>query len=379
MDGTVSNGGFGIAVDTSGNVYTTGHFSGSVDFDPGAGTAFLTSAGTSYDVFVSKLVPVGGVGEGEGEGGPPPVVTVISILTNDSTPELNGTIDDPNATIRVTVGIQTNHPAVNNGDGTWTLPDNTLSSSADGTHDVEVAATNALGDIGTDATTDELTIDTTGPSVFIGSPSPSSTTTGPVTYTVTYSGADSTTLSAEDVTLETTGTATGTISISGTGVTPRVVTIENITGEGTISISIAAGTAQDLAGNVAPAPEPAAPFDVISDTDGEGEGEVIDTCGILVQGVECTLFQTDDGAQFSLSNYGDFIVGQRVMVRGIYDPSCVTFCGQGQAAFWITPSRYAGLERLRAKVKTRASRNMKTLRPIRMVTAWRTSKSVNSA
>ena len=54
MGGTGFDNGLSIAVDDSGNVYTTGNFEGIVDFDPGEGLVNLTSAG-SYDIFVQKL------------------------------------------------------------------------------------------------------------------------------------------------------------------------------------------------------------------------------------------------------------------------------------------------------------------------------------
>ena len=54
IGGTSQDVGSSIAVDGSGNVYTSGIFTGTVDFDPGTGTSNLTSAGNT-DVFISKL------------------------------------------------------------------------------------------------------------------------------------------------------------------------------------------------------------------------------------------------------------------------------------------------------------------------------------
>src|SRR5690606_15385540 len=48
------NRGNSIAIDDSGNVYTTGHFQGTADFDPGTSTYNLIGAG-GYDIFISKL------------------------------------------------------------------------------------------------------------------------------------------------------------------------------------------------------------------------------------------------------------------------------------------------------------------------------------
>ena len=54
INSTSSIIGHSIIVDVAGNVYITGDFAGTVDFDPGTSTYNLTSAGNS-DIFVSKL------------------------------------------------------------------------------------------------------------------------------------------------------------------------------------------------------------------------------------------------------------------------------------------------------------------------------------
>lgn len=54
LGGSGSDEGYGIAVDGSGSVYTSGFFSSTVDFDPGIGTADLTSSG-GLNFFLSKL------------------------------------------------------------------------------------------------------------------------------------------------------------------------------------------------------------------------------------------------------------------------------------------------------------------------------------
>ncbi len=96
-----------------------------------------------------------------------PVVALDDVLTNDSTPALTGTVNDPTATVVVNVdGVD--YPAVNNGDGTWTLADNTLPALTDGPHTITVTATDAAGNVGND--TAVVTIDTVAPNAPVLDP-----------------------------------------------------------------------------------------------------------------------------------------------------------------------------------------------------------------
>lgn len=108
-------------------------------------------------------------------------------------------------------------------------------------------------------------VDNTPPTVTISGPSLTTTAAGPVDYTVTYADANfnASTLAASDLVLHKTGTADGTLTVSGTGLT-RTVRISNLTGTGTVGISLAAGTASDLAGNLAPAAGPSVTCNVLS-------------------------------------------------------------------------------------------------------------------
>jgi len=58
MGGTQNDQSYSISHDASGNVYTTGYFQGTADFDPGSATSNLTSAG-NYDLFIAKLNTAG--------------------------------------------------------------------------------------------------------------------------------------------------------------------------------------------------------------------------------------------------------------------------------------------------------------------------------
>ncbi|RZA25525.1 MAG: hypothetical protein EOP10_06600, partial [Proteobacteria bacterium] len=86
-----------------------------------------------------------------------PVVTVTTLTTQDNTPPLSGTVDDTSATLSLVLNGVTYTPT-NNANGTWSLADNLVTPLAPGVYNVTLNATDPAGNIGTDATTGELTI-----------------------------------------------------------------------------------------------------------------------------------------------------------------------------------------------------------------------------
>jgi len=169
LTGTVDDPIADVFIVVDGSQYTTTN-NGNGTWTLPQNTIFPALADGVWDVFVEARDPAGNLGHAttsdqltiRTQG---PAVTVDSLATADPTPELTGTVDDPAATVTVTVAAVP-YAAVNNGDGTWTLPNDTIDPAlSEGTYDVAVAATDALGNVGNDATTDELTVDATAPTV----------------------------------------------------------------------------------------------------------------------------------------------------------------------------------------------------------------------
>jgi hypothetical protein len=101
LDASYGDSGYSIAVTDDGNVYTTGAFQGTADFDPGAGVYNLTSVGNS-DIFVSKLDTAGNFVMAWGMGGTGDdygcCIAVSSDGSNYTTGYFQGTGDfDPSA------------------------------------------------------------------------------------------------------------------------------------------------------------------------------------------------------------------------------------------------------------------------------------------
>ncbi|WP_269915926.1 beta strand repeat-containing protein [Alteromonas sp. PRIM-21] len=220
-----------------------------------------------------------------------PIVTINDVTTNDTTPALTGTVDDPTATVVVTIdGVD--YTATNNGDGTWTLADDVVATLAEGSYPTSVTATDDAGN--TDTDTGTVVIDTTAPTVAINDLTTNDTTpelTGTVNDTnavvvVTIDGSDYTATNNGDGTWTLTDDVVATLAEGSypTSVTATDAAGNTVTNTGTVVIDTTAPTVaiNDLTTN---------------DSTPELNGAVNDPNAVVVV--------TIDGNDYTATNNGD--------------------------------------------------------------------------
>ena len=167
-----------------------------------------------------------------------PTEAVDPLITSDTTPKLTGTVNDPSATVTVTVN-GTTYPATNNGDGTWTLADNTITPAlAEGVYDITVNATDIAENSSSTTAIGSLTIDTTAPTGTVDPVDPSITNSPAISGTVSDATA-TVTVTIDGHTFTATNNGDGTWSLPAGTIAPAL-------GVGTHT---ATTTFQDAAGN----------------------------------------------------------------------------------------------------------------------------------
>jgi hypothetical protein len=228
-----------------------GHTGGIAGLSAGEGTpsGFIESNFSGYD-----------------ECATPTVVTALTSNAPDPTREarIPVTVSFSEPVTGFTSGdIQTVNGSISGFTGSGASYSFDLTASGQGYVSATVPAGVATGLGGNTNTSASIgrTYDSVPPSISISAPTPAITAQGPATFTVTYTGASSITLDNTDIVLLGTN-ADGTANVTGTGST-RTVTISNVSGNGTLSFSILAGSAVDTAGNLALAagPSPALTVD----------------------------------------------------------------------------------------------------------------------
>ncbi|WP_405326018.1 Ig-like domain-containing protein [Leeuwenhoekiella sp. LLG6367-2.1] len=176
----------------------------------------------------------------------PTVPTVDELVANTSTPTITGTLDSADE-ISVTVNTVTytegDGNLTDNGDGTWELEIPIGNEIPDGTYDVDVTVTDTAGNTASDATVDELTIDTVAPTVPTVDELVANTNTP--TITGTLDSADEISVLVNGVTYT---EGDGNLTDNGDGTWELEIPIGNEIPDGTYDVEV---TVTDTAGNTA--------------------------------------------------------------------------------------------------------------------------------
>lgn len=141
VTGTINDGEASVEVVVGGQTFT------GVNNGDGTWSAEISGIVVSgaHDIEVRATDTFGNIGTNSITSDFAPVVTLKTISTQDTTPTLTGTVDDPNATIEVTVGGNT-YTGINHGDGTWEAA--VTDTLSEGDYSVSVRATDTAGRVG---------------------------------------------------------------------------------------------------------------------------------------------------------------------------------------------------------------------------------------
>jgi hypothetical protein len=176
-------------------------------------------------------------------------VCINALTTNDNTPALTGTVNRDTATVSVIVNGIT-YPALNRGDGTWVLADNTIAPLADGVYDVEAHALNGA-DTAEDATLNELKIDTIPPTVQISLVDPTPNSGEVVRFAFLFSEPIAPTFNLGDVRLVGDPIQIYNLTFGGTDPEWRIkIIMADPDANGRLGLELLPGTVQDAAGNL---------------------------------------------------------------------------------------------------------------------------------
>jgi hypothetical protein len=139
-----------IALDADGNFYITGYFSGTVDFDPGDGTLYLTAQG-EWDIFICKLDPEGNLIWAKKMGGSGTEFGLSIAVDSDgnvyATGEFRNTINfdvGPNTFNITSTGLNDVFISKLNGDGNFIWVKSIGGVGGDSSHSIAV---DAIGNI----------------------------------------------------------------------------------------------------------------------------------------------------------------------------------------------------------------------------------------
>ncbi|MBI3174925.1 MAG: Ig-like domain repeat protein [Chloroflexi bacterium] len=180
-----------------------------------------------------------------------PVVTTPAngSYTNSPSPVVTGTAE-PNSTVTVYIDGSSVGTTSADASGTWSF--SSVPALSAGLHNVKATATDAANNTSSFSNTNTFTVDLTAPGVTINKATGQADPTGvsPIHFTVVFSE-PITGFATGDVTLGgTTGATTATVTeIAPNNGTTFDVAVSGMTSDGTVTATLGAGVAKDLAGN----------------------------------------------------------------------------------------------------------------------------------